>query len=70
MQGLEDHNHPVKPVSVATQDMVNNFPDIVITYRYIYMASTFGFSQERVHFILTEGLEMRKNSHPIRYKAF
>ena len=62
-QSLEDDPRPGKPVTVATPEMVNKVHDIVMTDRQVterYIASTFGISQERVHSILTEDLEMRK----------
>ena len=43
--------------------MVNKVHDIVMTDRQLterYIASTAGISQERVHSILTEDLEMKK----------
>ena len=64
-QSLEDDPHPGRPVTVATSEMVNKVHDIVMTDRRVterYIASTFGISQERVHSILTEDLEMRKLS--------
>ena len=62
-QSLEDDLRPGRPVTVATPEMVNKFHDIVMTDRRVtkrYIASTVGISQERVHSILTEDLEMRK----------
>ena len=50
-------------VTVATPEMVNKVHDIVMTDRQLterYIASTVGISQERVHSILTEDLEMKK----------
>ena len=64
-QSLEDDSHPGRPVTVATQEMVNKVHDIVMTDRRVterYIASTVGISQERVHSILIEDLEMRKLS--------
>ena len=64
-QSLEDDPHPGRPVTVATPEMVNKVHDIVMTDRRVterYIASTVGISQERVHSILTEDLEMRKLS--------
>ena len=64
-QNLEDDPHPGRPVTVATPEMVNKVHDIVMTDRRVterYIASTVGKSQERVHSILTEDLEMRKLS--------
>ena len=62
-QSLEDDPRPGRPVTVATPEMVNKVHDIVMTDRRVterYIASTVGISQERVHSILTEDLEMRK----------
>ena len=64
-QSLEDDPRPGRPVTVATPEMVNKVHDIVMTDRRVterYIASTVGISQERVHSILTEDLEMRKLS--------
>ena len=64
-QSLEDDPRPGRPVNVATPEMVNKVHDIVMTDRQVterYIASTVGISQERVHSILTEDLEMRKLS--------
>ena len=64
-QSLEDDPRPGRPVNVATPKMVNKVHDIVMTDRRVterYIASTVGISQERVHSILTEDLEMRKLS--------
>ena len=58
-QSLEDDPCPETP------EMVNKVHDIVMTDRRVkqrYIASTVGISQERVHSILTEDLEMRKLS--------
>ena len=60
-QSLEDDPRPGRPVTVATPKMVNKVHDIVMTDRRVterYIASTVGISQERVHPILTEDLEM------------
>ena len=64
-QSLEDDPRPGRLVTVATPEMVNKVHDIVMTDRRFterYIASTFGISQDRVHSILTEDLEMRKIS--------
>ena len=64
-QSPEDDPHPGRPVIVATQEMVSKVHDIVMTDRQVterYIASTVGISQERVHSILTEDLEMRRLS--------
>ena len=64
-QSLVDDPHPGRPVTVATPEMVNKVYDIVMTDRRVtgrYIASTAGISQERVHSILREDLEMRKLS--------
>ena len=64
-QSLDDDPRPGRPVTVATSEMVNKVHDIVMTDRRVterYIASTVGISQERVHSILTEDLEMRKLS--------
>ena len=64
-QSLEDDPRPGRPVTVATPEMLNKVHDIVMTDRRVterYIASTVGISQERVHSILTEDLEMRKIS--------
>ena len=56
---------PGGPVTVAKPEMVNKVHDTVMTDRQVterYIASTVGISQERVHSILTEDLEMRKLS--------
>ena len=47
------------------EGLINKVHDIVMTDRRVterYIASTVGISQERVHSILTEDLEMRKLS--------
>ena len=52
-------------VTVATPEMVNKVHDIVMTDRRVterHIASTVGITQERVHSILKEDLEMRKLS--------
>ena len=62
---LKDDPRPGRPVTVATPEMVNKVHDIVMTDRRVterYIASTVGIAQERMHFILTEDLEMRKLS--------
>ena len=62
-QSLGDDPRPGRPVTVAMPEMVNNVHDIVMTDRRVterYIASTDGITQERVHSILTEDLEMRK----------
>ena len=62
-QSLEDDPHPGRPVTVATPERVNKVHDIAMTDRRVterYIASTVGISQERVHSILTEDLEIRK----------
>ena len=62
-QSLEDDPPPGRPVTVAKPEMVSKVHDIVMTDRRVterYIASTVGISQERVHSILTEDLEMRK----------
>ena len=64
-QSPEDDPRPGKSVTVATPEMVNKVHDIVMTDRRVrerYIASTVGISQERMHSILTEDLEMRKLS--------
>ena len=64
-QNLEDDPRPGRPVTVATPEMVNKVHEIVMTDRRVterYIASTVGISQERVHSILTEDLEIRKLS--------
>ena len=64
-QSLEDDPRPGSPVTVATPEMVNKVHDIVMTDRRVterYIASKTGISQERVHSILTENLEMKKLS--------
>ena len=64
-QSLEDDPRPERPVTVATPEMVNKVHDIVMTDRRVterFIASTVGISQGRVHYILTEDLEMRKLS--------
>ena len=64
-QSLEDDPRPGRPVTVATPEMVNKVHDIVMTDRRVterYIAIAVGISQERVHSILTEDLEMRKLS--------
>ena len=64
-QSLEDDPRPGRPVTVATPEMVNKVHYIVMTDRRVterYIASTVGISQERVHSILIEDLEMRKLS--------
>ena len=64
-QSLEDDPRPGRTVTVATPEMVNKVHDIVTTDRRVterYIASTVEISQERVHSILTEDLEMRKLS--------
>ena len=64
-QSLEDDVRPGRPVTVATPEMVNKVHDIVMTDRRVterYIASKTGISQERVHSILTENLEMKKLS--------
>ena len=64
-QSLEDDPRPGRPVTVATPEMVTKVHDIVMTDRRVterYIANTTGISQERVHSILTEDLEMRKLS--------
>ena len=64
-ESLEDDPRSGRPVTVATPEMVNKVHDIVMTDRRVterYIASTVGISQERVHSILTEDLEMRKLS--------
>ena len=64
-QSLEDDPRPGRPVTVATPEMVKKVHDIVMTNRRVkerYIASTVGISQERVHSILREDLEMRKLS--------
>ena len=64
-QSLKDDPRPGRPVTVATPEMVNKVYDIVMTGRRVterYIASTVGISQERVHSVMTEDLEMRKLS--------
>ena len=64
-QRLEDDSRPGRSVTVATPEMVSKVHDIVMTDIRVtkrYIASTMGISQERVHSILTEDLEMRKLS--------
>ena len=64
-QSHEDEPHHGRPVTVATPEMVSKVHDIIMTDRRVterYIASTVGISQKRVHFILTEDLEMRKLS--------
>ena len=64
-QSLEDDPRPGRPVTIAMPEMVNKDHGIVMTDRQVterYIASTVGISQERVHSILTEDLEMRKLS--------
>ena len=64
-QSLQDDPRPGRPVTVATPEIVTKVNDIVLTDRRVterYIASTVGISQERVHSILTEDLEMRKLS--------
>ena len=64
-QSLEDDPRPGRPVNVATPEMVNKVHDIIMIDRRVterYIASTVGISQERVHSILTDDLEMRKLS--------
>ena len=64
-QSLENDPRPGRDVTVATPEMVNKVHDIVMTDRRVterYIASAVGFSQERVHSILTEDLEMRNLS--------
>ena len=62
-QSLEDDPRPGRPVTIATPEIVNKIHDIVMTDRRVterYIASTLGISQERVHSIQTEDLEMTK----------
>ena len=64
-QSLEDDPRPGRPVTVAMPEMVNKVDVIITTDRRVtqrYIASKVGISQERVHSILTEDLEMRKLS--------
>ena len=64
-QSLKDDPRPGRPVTVATPEMVYKVYDIVMTGRRVterYIASTVGISQERVHSVMTEDLEMRKLS--------
>ena len=60
MQSLDDDARPGRPVTAATQEKVNKVYGIVMADNFteIYLASTVGSSQERVHAILTEYLAM------------
>ena len=62
-ESLQDDPRPERPVTVATPEIVSKVHDVVICDRRVtekYITSAVGISQERVHSILTEGLEMRK----------
>ena len=64
-ESLQDDPRPGRPVTVATPDIVPKGHDIVICDRRVtgkYITSAVGISQEKVHSILTEDLEMRKLS--------
>ena len=64
-ESLEDDPHSGRPVSVAAPQIVTIVHDMVMGDRWVaerYISSAVGISQERVHTILMEDLDMRKLS--------
>ena len=62
---LEDDPHQGRPATVTTQEIVDKIHDMLLTDRcltVLYIATELGISQERVHAIIHNQLEMMKVS--------
>ncbi|XP_041364231.1 histone-lysine N-methyltransferase SETMAR-like [Gigantopelta aegis] len=64
-ESLEDNPRPGRPVTVTTQETIAKIHDIIMADRRVterYIATELGISQERVHAVIHNELQMSKVS--------
>ncbi|XP_041349335.1 protein GVQW3-like [Gigantopelta aegis] len=62
-ESLEDDPRPGRPVTVTTQETIAKIHDIIMAYRRVtgrYIATELGISQERIHAVIHNELQMSK----------